>query len=501
MTTDAELTGAQVTTSDGGRPHGTRLPLAVDLDGTLIRGDLFVESILRFVFGNPLRVFVVLAWLLRGRAYAKARLAAAAPVDPAYLPYDEALLAWLREERAQGRTLALATASDERAARAVAEHVGLFDAVFASDGKTNLKSARKAEALGRAYPHGFVYAGNERADLKVWAAGAGAVVVNASPGLARVASQRFAVERAFPRRKGLMRAFVKAIRPQQWAKNFLVFVAPIMGHDWADLSAWRGAGLAFVALSLTASSVYLVNDAADIDADRRHHRKRTRPFASGALSPALGLLGAAGLLAAGMSVAAYAGLAPYVAFYLAVTTAYTFWLKRVQLVDVFVLAGLYLFRVVLGGVATENYASSWLLAFCCFFFLSLALAKRAIEVDTAAASGKDISGRGYRPTDGPILKTMGVSAGLLSCLVLAFYLQSDIVSANYGEPILLWALPASIMFWVCRVWLLADRGVMHDDPLVFAARDRVSWLVALVAAAGYAAAALLPPGLLAVPAS
>lgn len=469
-------------------------PLAVDLDGTLFKGDVFLEAILRFIFANPILNIPILAfWMIKGRAYAKAKLAEAAPADPTILPYDERVLDWLRAERRAGRTIVLATASDRRAAQAIADHLGIFDAVYASDGLVNLKSRKKAERLAQSFPQGFVYAGNESADLKVWSHAAGAVVVNASSGLAKAAGKTTAIEKSFPPEGNALKALIKAIRPQQWAKNVLVFLPMLVGQGWFDAEAWRNAIIAFFALSCAASSVYLVNDASDIDADRRHHRKRRRPFASGALSPAIGLAFSIVLLAAGLALGALAGVLPFVLLYLTASTLYTFWLKRMALVDVFLLATLYTIRIVLGGFATGYLASDWLMAFSSFFFLSLALAKRAVEVDTLAAKGgSELSRRGYLARDGSILKMMGMTAGFASALVLALYLQDDVVASHYSEPFLLWLMPAAIVFWLCRVWLMADRGEMHDDPLIFAFRDRTSIVAGLIAAAGFVAAALAP---------
>jgi len=473
------------------------LPLAVDLDGTLIRGDLLVEGVLRLVFAKPWRVFAVAGWFARGRAYAKARIAEHTSLDPVILPYDECFVAWLKEERAKGRAIVLASASDERMVRAVADYVGLFDGVLGSDGQTNLKAARKAERLAAAYPQGFVYAGNASADIAVWRSAAAAVVVNASEGLSRRAKREFTVEHDFPREGGTLRAFVQAIRPQQWVKNLLVFLPMLAGQGWTRLDSWTMAFIAFWALSLTASAVYLVNDAADIDADRRHPRKRRRPFASGALSPVWGLAGAAVLVPAGLALSALAGVLPLTLLYLVATTAYSFRLKRVALIDIFLLAGLYTFRIVLGGVATGFPASDWLLAFSCFFFLSLALVKRVAETRGMAQRGGDgIDRRGYRSGDTDILTILGVSAGFIAALVLALYLQDNTVAANYREPALLWGLPATVVLWVCRIWMKTSRGEMHDDPIVFAARDRWSWATAVFAAACFGAAATIPPGLL-----
>lgn len=478
-------------------PTTAKAPLAVDLDGTLIKGDLFIEAILRFVFANPLRAFTLLFWMMKGRAYAKAKLAEAAPVDATILPYDQRVVDWLKAERASGRTVVLATASDRRAAEAVAEHVGVFDAVFASDGDVNLKSRRKAERLAAAFPGGFVYAGNEAADVKVWAKASGAVVANASGGIVRAARKATAIEETFPPTVNKARALIKAIRPQQWAKNVLVFLPMLVGQGLLDVQAWGNALIAFFALSCAASSVYLVNDASDIDADRRHHRKRNRPFAAGALSPATGLVVSVFLFAAGMGLGALAGVMPLVLLYLATSTLYTFWLKRVVLVDVFVLACLYTIRILLGGFATGYIASEWLMAFSSFFFLSLALAKRAVEVDTLALKGGgELNRRGYFSRDGQILKMMGLGSGFAAALVLALYLQDDQVATHYAEPFMLWFLPAAIVFWICRLWLMADRGEMHDDPLIFAFRDRTSWVAGAVAAASFAAAVLMPANLL-----
>jgi 4-hydroxybenzoate polyprenyltransferase len=483
------------------QPPVMRAPLAVDLDGTLIHADLFVESALRFIMSGPFNILLLVRWLLMGRAVAKANLARLAPCNPADLPYDERVLAWLHEERAAGRMVVLATAADQAEANAVARHLGLFDGVLASDGAVNLKSRRKAEWLKAEFPGGFVYAGNHTDDLSVWSQAEAVVVVNASPGLETTVARRHAVERVFPASRNVLRSLVKAVRPMQWAKNVLVFIPMLVGQGWFDLAAWHGAALAFVALCATASSVYLVNDAADIDADRRHHRKRNRPFASGRLSPVTGLAVAGMLLTIGLIVAYFAGAFLLVLAYLVTSTSYTFWLKRKMLVDVFLLAGLYTIRILLGGVAAssqhDHTASSWLLAFSCFFFLSLALVKRVTEVNALAAKGgRDLARRGYRASDGLALQAMGIASGFIAALVLALYLQSAQVAAHYNDPFLLWVLPAVVVYWECRIWLMTDRGEVHDDPLVFAVRDRISWGLGAVIAIAFSAAVLMPPGLL-----
>ena len=473
-------------------------PLAVDLDGTLIRGDIFFESILAYVAAAPWRALLIFMWLMRGRAYAKAQLAERASPSPADLPYDERVLAWLREQRAKGRTIVLATACDIAAAEAVARHVGLFDAVYASDGRTNLKAARKAERLARAFPEGFVYAGNEAADLHVWRAAKQAVLVNAGRGLARRARDIASIERTFEPEGNSWAALLEAMRPRQWAKNVLVFLPILVGQGWSDGPGLLKGWLAFFALCLAASSLYLVNDAFDIAADRKHPRKRQRPFARGALSPAKGLAAAVLMGAAGLGLAALANVFVFAGAYMVMSAAYTLWLKRKVMADVFVLAALYAVRVVLGAEATDYAASSWMVAFCGFFFLSLALVKRVTELDVASAAGTgQPKRRGYLLQDGSILKTMGVASAFVSSLVLALYVQSDVASAHYGAPVFLWALPGASIFWLCRVWLLTERGAMHDDPVVFAFRDNVSLMVGVMTGLAFMLAVLGPAGVVA----
>lgn len=464
-----------------------KLPLAVDLDGTLIRGDLFIEAMLRLAVEKPWKLPVLLMWLLRGRAYAKAKLAEEFPPDVAHLPYDERVVDWLRTEEASGRIVVLATASDRRAAQAVADHLGMFDRVFASDGRTNLKSRRKGQALAAAFPQGFCYAGNEAADLKVWRISTHAVVCNAPRSLTRTVEKRHAVERAFHAEHHWFEALVRALRPQHWAKNILVFAPLLAGQGWDDVIGWTLSFGAFMALCFVASAQYLVNDAADIPADRRHPTKYKRPFASGALSPVIGLPVSAAMFVTGLWFASLAHVLPLVALYVVVAGLYTFWLKRVTLVDVFVLASLYMLRMVVGGEASGYHPSAWLLAFASFFFLSLALVKRAAEVDTMKA---DLKHRGYRAGDGPMLKRFGVAAGMISALLLALYLQQPENLARYAEPAFLWALPAVVTFWLARVWMKVERGEMHDDPLMFAVKDKMSWLVFGLGAAAFVAGAL-----------
>jgi 4-hydroxybenzoate polyprenyltransferase len=470
---------------DPAGPRDAALPapvLAVDLDGTLIRTDMLYETFWAAASAQPLSVLAAAGALRHGRAALKRRLAGLAPPDPAALPYDEAVLDHLRSWRAQGGRTALVSASDQGVVDAVAAHLGLFDEAHGSDGARNLKGAAKADFLRARFPEGFGYAGDHAADRAVWAHAAHAVTVNASAAL------RAAAEAAAPSAEHLgapapqARALLKAMRPHQWLKNVLIFVPMLAAHAFGG-ATFLSALLAFAAFSLTASSVYLLNDLLDLAADRAHPRKRLRPFASGSLPLRTGTLATPLLLGAGLGLAALLGpaLLAVMGAYYAVTLAYSLDLKRRLIVDICTLAGLYTLRIVAGGVATGIPLSVWLLAFSIFFFFALAALKRQAELVSGAAEGElKAYGRGYHVDDLPLVATMAVGAGYVSVLVSALYLNSESVQTLYATPWPLWGICLVLLYWISRLVMITHRGWMHDDPVVFAARDRISQLCGLV---------------------
>ncbi|MBR0645500.1 UbiA family prenyltransferase [Plastoroseomonas hellenica] len=452
-------------------------PLCVDLDGTLIFSDTLVEGLLSGLT-HPQQLPRMLAG---SRAALKRRVAEVAPVDPRTLPYNTGFLAFLKEQRAAGRYLVLATAADAQVAQAIAEHLDLFDEVIASDGQRNLKGEAKAAALVERFGEkGFAYAGNDRSDLPVWKAARSIIIVNASRSTREQARIGAEVEAEFGGRPAPLRSMIKAMRPHQWAKNVLVFVPMVTAHALGEAAAWTGALGMFVAFCVTASGIYILNDLSDLAADRRHPRKRLRPFASGALSPAVGVAMAAVLLALGIGLSAATGTFAIIAIYAIASVSYSVALKEFPLVDIFMLAGLYTVRVLGGGVASGHTASLWLLAFSGFLFLSLALVKRVEEMTAVARSSgnRTAARRGYFPGDIPILQTFGCASAFASAVVLALFVGSTAASAQYGSPELLWGIVPLILFWQCRLWLSTVRGHMHDDPIVYAAHDWVSWIVA-----------------------
>ena len=457
-------------------------PLVVDLDGTLIKSDLLLETLVQAIRHAPWVAIAAPFWLLRGRAYLKRQLASRAPVDPANLPYDDALLAELRRERAAGRSLVLATAADAAAAQRVADHLGLFDRVMGSDGIHNLKGERKAQALKEAFgAKGFDYAGNDRFDLPCWRMASAAIVAGGSSSLARTLDAEGIPQRSLPRPTRGAASFLRALRPYQWAKNVLLFVPLLTSHLIFQGAAAASAGLAFVAFSLTASAVYLVNDLLDLEDDRRDPVKRRRPLAAGELpiAYALAAVPVLLLLAAFTAASLPPGCGFLLGVYAAVSVAYSLWLKQLVLLDVLVLAGLYTLRILAGAAAIEVVVSQWLLAFSVFIFVSLALAKRYVQVRNAAARDESrVHGRGYAPGDGTMLAMLGAASGYISVLVFALYLTSAQVVVLYSRPEALWLACPPMLYWISRVWLLAHRGELDEDPVLFAVRDAPSYFVA-----------------------
>ena len=466
------------------QPSQAPVPLCVDLDGTLIRTDLLAESAMSLVRRNPLYLLRFGAWLLRGKAHLKREIAQRTEVDVTSLPYDERVLAWLRAEAAE-RPRVLCTASDRKFADAVALHVGGFHEVLASDGVNNLSGAAKGEQLSQRFgERAFDYAGNEARDLHVWSRARRAIIVNAPASLMRRASAVSEVERVFERDGGQLRAWLRALRLHQWLKNLLVFLPLLTAHLVLDPDALLRTILAFVSFGLCASGVYLLNDLLDLDADRRHPRKRLRPFAAGTLPITSGLVAAPLLTLAAFALALSISklFALALAAYYVTTLAYSFGLKRIAMLDTVVLAGLYTIRILAGTAALRIGVSFWLLAFSMFLFLSLAMIKRYTELDTLLKNGDTRSaGRGYAVDDLPLVQSLGSTSGYLAVLVLALYINSTASELLYRHPPVLWLLCPLLLYWISRAWLIAHRGNMHDDPVVFALTDRTSRLLLAIA--------------------
>jgi len=458
--------------------------LVVDLDGTLIQTDLLFEAANLFVTRRPLEAPRLAGWLAQGKQHLKSKLAAAITVDAASLPYKEHVIAWLREQRASGRRLVLATASHRSLAESVAAHLGLFDEVLATDGEFNLRGRHKRDLLVRRFGEKqFDYVGDHAIDLEVWRSSRHAYVVTRSSSLVSRVREVADVRAVFPDGgTPFARAVVRALRPHQWVKNLLILVPLLAAHRYWDFESVVAVFMGLVVFGLTASSVYVLNDLVDVMDDRQHVRKRTRPFAAGDLGLHVGWMLWPALLVAAFAVAVLTLPTKFVGVlsaYFVLTFAYSLRLKRVPIIDVLTLASLYTIRIIAGAAAIGVPLSFWLLSFSMFFFLSLAFVKRFSELYDMRASGKSgrIRGRGYVKEDLEVVSAQGTASGYISVLVLALYIQDSHTAELYSRPQLIWLACPILLYWISRAWLIAHRGDMHDDPVVFALRDRISWAI------------------------
>ena len=464
------------------------VPLCVDLDGTLVRTDMLHETLLLLVKSSPASLAVLPGWLAKGKAGFKHLIAERVVVDASGLPYRTDVLSLIEQARAQGRPIILATASSTKVATAIADHLGLFDAVLSSDQGNNLSARAKAELLVERFgERGFDYIGNDTADLPVFARARQAFLVSSRGALRRAAARGHDSITFMDDPGGGLRVWVKALRLHQWLKNLLVFVPLVAAHQLTNLPLLMAAIIAFFSFSLCASSVYLLNDLLDLTADRAHVRKRKRPFASGALPVKAGIMAAPLLLAVALALALL--LPPrflaVLAIYYGLTLAYSFLLKKQVIVDVMLLAGLYTLRVIAGAAATSIIPSFWLLALSMFVFLSLAMVKRYSELRIAVAASKPLAGRGYHPEDLPVVLSLGSSSGMVSVLILAMYTQAQIVPDLYPSPEWLWLAPPLMLYWTARLWMKTVRGKVDDDPVLFAAKDWQSLVVVTLMGAAF----------------
>jgi 4-hydroxybenzoate polyprenyltransferase/phosphoserine phosphatase len=468
------------------------VPLFVDVDGTLTRADISLESFVRIARSGVLAFLAMIAVLLRGRASAKALAARRDPLDPGRVPYRREVLDLIAEAKAAGRPVVLASASHWRNIRRIARHLELDGPVVATRGKANLKGPAKLAAIRqRIGPAGtFDYVGDSRADACLWREARRGWSVGHVPARSRV-------ERLGPARPARMAALTRAMRPHQWAKNALVLVPAFTSGLFVQPDILLTALAAALLMSLVASAIYLVNDLLDIDADRAHPAKRNRPLAGGEVSipEALGL---AGLLAAAGLVGSWLLAGPQLAFwflaYIAITVAYSLRLKSLMVGDAIVLASLYTIRIWIGAVAIGIELSYWLLLFSGFLFLSLAYLKRYIEMREATDPDRLLNGRGYVGGDLDVVMVSGISSGMVAVLILALFAHEPEALAQHAAPELLLLLCLPLTYWLNRIWMMARRGEVEGDPVAFAVKDPRSIALGGVMAATFVLAHWGLPG-------
>lgn len=464
--------------------YSDSVPLVVDLDGTLLRTDLSLESALRLIKQRPWLVLLIPFWLLKGRAYLKRRIFQLVQIDVSLLPLHEELLAWLRDEKMRGRRLILATASNYDQARPVVEPLELFDTIMGSDGRRNLKGRQKLQTIVKECGEKFDYVGNSSSDLYIWRVCRHSVLVNASRRVEHSAHRLGNVVRVFPSTLTAFRDALRAMRCYQWVKNLLIFVPAVTSHTIFDGAVAGKAALAFFSFSFCVSAAYILNDLLDLEEDRRHDSKKQRPFASGRMSIGAGISLALACLSAGAVIAPFVSRAfvTALAIYVVLTSLYSLFLKQLLVVDVLALALLYTLRVVAGSLATGIVLSLWLLSFAFFLFLSLAFSKRAADlIQHQQDNQMVIPGRGYVTTDLDAVSTAGMCSGFLATLVLALYINSDAVQLLYRRPAILWGLQPIILYYITRLWIVCRRGQLPEDPIQYTARAPSTYAAAIMA--------------------
>ena len=476
------------------------VPICVDLDGTLVKSDTLLDTVLAMTRQKPAEVLRIPGWIAQGKAAFKRHLTASVTLDVEHLPYNRPLLEWLREQHSAGRTLYLATAADSTLAQRVADFLGIFAGVLASDGAVNLAGGNKLAAFRERFGNDFCYIGNALPDAALLAACRSPMVANPFGKLKQAMRREGTVPvRTFTDSPPVMKSWLKAIRLHQWAKNTLIFVPLLLAHAW-NAAAFVGAAVAFLSFGLCASATYIINDLLDIEADRRHLTKRRRPFAAGDLSAIAGVAAVVVLMTCALLLAlalpravaavpgAYELTAPYkflgwLGLYTATTLTYSLYLKRKLLLDVFVLSGLYTVRILAGSAATGIAVSAWLAGFSVFFFLSLAFVKRFSELEGLRERGSAVTnGRGYYVGDLEQLRALGTGAAYAAVVVLTLYINDPKTVMLYPHVTRLWMTVPVLLLWLSQVWMLTSRGEMHDDPVVFALTDRRSLLIGLLMA-------------------
>jgi len=461
-------------------------PLCVDLDGTLVKSDTLVDSVFALLRQRAAATWQLPRWLARGKVGFKAEIAKRVQLAPETLPYNQPLLEFIREEHAAGRKIYLATASDERLANAVADYLGLFAGVIATNGAKNLSGQAKLAAIQEKFPaQAFEYVGNAAPDAVLLQHAKVAMLANPSMGLASSLRRHgTTVARTFEDRRPTLNAVLRALRVSQWPKNILIFVPMLLAHILFNKQKLLSATIAFFAFSFAASATYILNDLLDIEADRRHERKRRRPFAAGDLSGKAGAAMMFVLLAGALALSRFepSRFLLCLGLYFVTTLAYSMVLKKLALLDVLTLAGLYTIRLLAGAAATHVPLSPWFETFSLFFFLSLAIVKRYSELHNLRQSGTAAqNGRGYQVEDIEQLRSFGTASGYASVVVFSLYINNPEITKLYRHPHWLWLMAPLLIYWISRIWLLAHRGELDEDPVVFALTDKWSPLFALIA--------------------
>ncbi len=460
--------------------------MVIDLDDTLIRTDTLFTLLVKCLRQRPLYFFVLIKELLLcGRSALKNRLSAEFPIDTETLPYRSSIINLCTEHKSKSplNKVILASAADQSIVNNVAIKLNFFDISLGSTRELNLKSAKKLEAIQKIIQNQpFTYVGDSSADIPIWKVSSRGILINPSTKVVQAVKSMGIPFEVIRDRPNLLTLVAKQMRLHQWVKNTLVCVPFIAAHKLNDFRLWVVALAAFFSFSLLASAVYVLNDLIDVESDRKHPSKCNRPFASGLLPIQVGFLLLPSLILGALLIAyflpiKFVGIA---CLYFVLNLLYSFYWKEQIILDVILLGSFYTLRILAGGYATETQVSAWLLSFSTFFFFGLAMVKRYTEILKLRDGHKNPFGRGYCREDYLPVFVLGVGSSLLALLVLSLYFNSTDVAALYSHSKRMWLLVPLLLFWTSRLWLLAHRGNINDDPVVFAIRDRVSWLTGVM---------------------
>lgn len=469
------------------------IPLCVDLDGTLIKTDSLWEGLVKLFYKNPLRLIASLCALTKSRAEFKLFIAADSKLHAQDLPLRSEVVDMAKRSTDQGDEVYLVTGAPERIANSVADTVGFFTGVYATNPTSgNLTSSRKAALLVREFgDKKFDYVGDSNKDVAVWQHAKTAYAVNISRSTRRKAEDA-GIELVELKTPVIgWRPWAKLIRVHQAIKNLLIFLPLLLAHELQDIGAWADTVVAFLSFTLLSYGSYIWNDLHDLETDRAHPTKRFRPLASGAIQIPSALAVSFLLVFGGIALSATVniGLTVTLLTYLIVTVSYSGFIKSIAVADVIVLAGLYTLRIIAGAAAISAPLSIWVMLTSIFMFFSLALMKRHSEF--VKYESETLAGRGYRLSDRFAILSTGISSSLVAVLVVGLYIDSAAVSKLYTAPELLWAVLPLLLFWSTRLWFLTERGEMNDDPIAFTITDRVSQIVVLLLALIVVAASMV----------
>lgn len=457
--------------------------LCVDLDGTLVKTDLLHENIFLIIKSNPLMILPMLGWLLKGKTYFKSQINQRSQIHFESLPLNKEVLEFVRHEKESGRKVYLVSANTLHNVEGVAKVINLFDGVYCTDDSQNLKGASKAKFLTDKFGEkGFDYIGDHRCDAPVFQAANKSLLVSKRDGYdVYFRKKGISFEKIFQRNESTFKNFFKTIRIHQWTKNSLIFLPLILAHRVMETDLLLKAVYCFFSFSFVASATYIINDLFDLPSDRVHRTKKNRPIPRGSVSiaTAMGWMMALLILAGFTSTAVSMKLVKFLLIYIVVTLSYSIRLKRIVMMDVLVLAFLYTLRILIGSWVVGVPLSQWLFSFSIFLFCSLGFLKRNNEL-VAKSSAKEttnIPGRGYLINDLSIIQLFGISTGVASVLIFVLYINSDQVRLLYRINYWLWMIAPLFLYWMGRMWLIASRGHMHEDPVVFAIKDRGGYAI------------------------